>query len=117
LRDPAYAFHPEFDRQNAQEDAVMRASRVCRRVQQAIFIMAIAVGTASQAGAQTSPSPQPSGRVSIQQVQMAFIGSAAVGGGKLYFRGRSYPFTINGLGVGGIGASRLEASRQVYQLA
>ena len=51
---------------------------------------------------------------------MAFIGSAAVGGGKLYFRGRSYPFTINGHGVGGIGgigASRLEASRQVYQLA
>ncbi len=95
----------------------MRASRVRRRVQQAIFIMAIAVGTASQAGAQISPSPQPSGRVSIEQVQMAFIGSAAVGGGKLYFRGRSYPFTINGLGVGGIGASRLEASGQVYQLA
>jgi hypothetical protein len=94
-----------------------RAWRVCSRIQQAILIMIIAVGAASQASAQTPPSPQPSGRVSVEQVQMAFIGSAAIGGGKLYFRGRTYPFTINGLGIGGIGASKLEATGQVYQLA
>jgi hypothetical protein len=117
LRGPAYAFHPEFDRQNAQEGALMRLWRACRRVQQAILIMVITVGATLQADAQTSPSPRPSGRVSIEQVQMAFIRSAAVRGGKLYFRVRSYPFTINGLGVGGIGVSRLEATEQVCQLA
>jgi hypothetical protein len=96
----------------------MLASRnVCRRVQQAFAIAAITVGAASEAGAQTSASPRPSGRVSIEQIQFAFIGSAAAGGGRLFFRGRTYPFTINGLGIGGIGASRLEATGQVYQLA
>ena len=94
-----------------------RTWRVCRNVQQAIVIMAIAVGAASQAGAQTAAAPRASGRVSIEQFEMAFIGSAAAGGGMLYFRGRRYPFTINGLGIGGIGASKLEASGEVYQLA
>jgi hypothetical protein len=73
--------------------------------------------TSSQAVAQTAPTPpQPAGRVSIEQAQLAFIGSAAVGGGTLFFRGRSYRFTINGLGIGGIGASRIKATGDVYQL-
>jgi len=55
--------------------------------------------------------------MSINQTQIACIGSAAVGGGTLFFRGRSYPFTINGLGVGGIGASKIKATGDVYQLA
>ena len=57
------------------------------------------------AHAQSSPSPKPSGSVNIHQVQVAFIGSGAVGGGTLYFRGRSYPFKLGGLGIGGIGVS------------
>jgi hypothetical protein len=73
--------------------------------------------TALQASAQTSHAPRPSGRVSVDQAQLAVIGSAAVGGGTLYFRGRSYPFTINGLGIGGIGASKIKATGEVYQLA
>jgi hypothetical protein len=72
---------------------------------------------ASQAGAQTAPAPRPAGRVSIAQTQLAFIGSAAVGGGKLFFHGRTYPFTINGLGIGGIGASKINATGEVYHLA
>jgi hypothetical protein len=79
--------------------------------------MAVALAPVSHAGAQTPAAPKPSGRVSIEQVQLAFIGSAAAGGGTLFFRGRAYPFTINGLGVGGIGASKLEATGEVYQLA
>jgi hypothetical protein len=60
--------------------------------------------------------PQPSGSVTISQVQVAFIGSGTVGGGTLYYRGRSYPFKLGGLGIGGIGISRLEASGTVYNL-
>jgi hypothetical protein len=58
----------------------------------------------------------PSGTVDMSQVQAAFIGSGGGGTGTLFFRGRSYPFTVGGLGIGGIGASTLEADGEVYKL-
>jgi hypothetical protein len=60
--------------------------------------------------------PVPSGTVRIEQMQIAFIGSGNLGGGTLAFKGRSYPFTIGGLGVGGIGISKIEATGTVYDL-
>ncbi|MCB8820892.1 hypothetical protein [Microvirga rosea] len=84
---------------------------------QAIVIIGMAAAMPSEVSAQAAPAPRPVGRVSIDQAQLAFIGSAAVGGGTLSFRGRSYRFTINGLGVGGIGASKIKATGDVYQLA
>ena len=89
---------------------------ICKRAFQALLFVGVTM-MASQAGAQTSPAPRPVGRISIDQTQLAFIGSAAVGGGTLFFRGRSYPFTINGLGIGGIGASKIKATGEVYELA
>ena len=65
--------------------------------------------------AQSTP-PRPSGNVRIHQVQVAFIGSGAVGGGTLYFHGRSYPFKLGGLGIGGFGVSTLDATGSVYNL-
>jgi hypothetical protein len=67
--------------------------------------------------AQERPKGTPSASVKIEQVQVAFIGSGALGGGTLNYRGRSYPITVGGLGVGGIGASVLKASGSVYNLA
>jgi len=61
-------------------------------------------------------SAHPSGSVNIHQVQVAFIGSGAVGGGTLYFHGRSYPFKLGGLGIGGIGISTIDAAGSVYNL-
>jgi hypothetical protein len=58
----------------------------------------------------------PSGTVDMSQVQAAFIGSAGGGTGTLFFGGRSYPFTVGGLGIGGIGASTVEAAGEVYKL-
>jgi hypothetical protein len=81
------------------------------------FLIVGVTMAASQAGAQNAPAPRPVARVSIDQTQLAFIGSAAVGGGKLFFHGRTYPFTINGLGIGGIGASKIKATGEVYRLA
>jgi hypothetical protein len=66
--------------------------------------------------AQSAPPSQASATVRIHQVQVAFIGSGAVGGGTLYFRGRSYPFKLGGLGIGGIGISTLDAAGGVYNL-
>jgi len=68
------------------------------------------------AGAQDRQPSSPSASVTIRQVQVAFIGSGAIGGGTLYYRGRSFPFKLGGLGIGGFGVSRLEASGAVYNM-
>ena len=57
-----------------------------------------------------------SGTVAIEQVQVAFIGSGNIGGGTLEFQGGGYPFSVGGLGVGGFGISRMEATGDVYNL-
>jgi hypothetical protein len=53
----------------------------------------------------------------MEQVQAAFIGSAGGGSGTLFFRGRSYPFDVGGIGIGGIGASTISAQGEVYHLS
>ena len=66
--------------------------------------------------AQDAPPSLPSASVNIHQVQIAFIGSGTAGGGTLYYRGRAYPFKLGGLGIGGFGVSRLDASGNVFNL-
>lgn len=56
------------------------------------------------------------GTVTIEQVQIAFIGSGNLGGGTLIFKGQKYGFSVGGLGVGGFGVSRMEAHGAVYNL-
>jgi hypothetical protein len=68
------------------------------------------IGPASIAG------QAPDATVEMREAQVAYIGSGGGGTGTLHHRGRSYPFTIGGLGVGGLGASRIEASGEVYNL-
>src|SRR5580698_650042 len=68
------------------------------------------------ADAQDAPPSLPSASVNIHQVQIAFIGSGTAGGGTLYYRGRAYPFKLGGLGIGGFGVSRLEATGTVYNM-
>jgi hypothetical protein len=58
----------------------------------------------------------PDGRIEMQEVQVAYIGSGSSGGGTLHYRGRRYPFSISGLGVGGVGASSIDAEGEVYNL-
>lgn len=57
-----------------------------------------------------------SGTLTIEQVQIAFIGSGNLGGGTLIVGGQKYSFSIGGLGIGGIGVSRMEATGTVYNL-
>jgi hypothetical protein len=59
----------------------------------------------------------PDGTVNMDQVQVAYIGSAGGGNGTLYYQGAAYPFSIGGLGVGGIGASTISAEGEVYKLS
>jgi hypothetical protein len=57
-----------------------------------------------------------SGTITIEQVQIAFIGSGNLGGGTLSVGGRQYSFSVGGLGIGGIGLSKMEATGTVYNL-
>jgi hypothetical protein len=59
----------------------------------------------------------PDGTVDMRQVQVAYLASGGGGHGTLYYRGNRYPFTIAGLGVGGIGASTITAQGEVYKLS
>src|SRR5271168_5548480 len=58
----------------------------------------------------------PDATVTMDEVQAAYIGNAGGGSGTLHYRGMAYPFTVAGLGVGGIGASTLDATGDVYNL-
>ena len=58
----------------------------------------------------------PDGTIDMRQIQVAYIGSGGGGTGTLFYRGKAYPFTVGGLGVGGIGASTIDASGEVYKL-
>jgi hypothetical protein len=64
----------------------------------------------------TSFAQDPSGTVTIDEYELAYIFSGSMGGGKLFFQGNTYKFQIGGLGVGGIGASHLTATGEVYNL-
>jgi hypothetical protein len=58
----------------------------------------------------------PSGFVEMREVEIAFLGAAGGGQGTLSFRGQTYPFEIAGLGGGGAGISKIDASGEVYNL-
>lgn len=59
---------------------------------------------------------RPSGTVTINQSQVAFIVSGNLGGGELTYAGRTYRFEVAGLGIGGFGVSTMEATGTVYNL-
>ena len=69
-----------------------------------------------QLGPQAVAGLTPDGTVNMDQVQVAYLASAGGGSGTLYYQGAAYPFSIGGLGVGGIGASTIAAEGEVYKL-
>lgn len=56
------------------------------------------------------------GTVRLEQVQAGFIAGGEAGGGTLRYRGRTYPITVGGLGIGTVGASKTTATGTVYGL-
>ena len=82
----------------------------------ALAVLGLALQLPQAASAQSSSLGPVTGTVRIDQLQVAFIGSGQMGGGTLTFRGRRYGITAGGLGIGGIGASRLRATGAVYGL-
>ena len=75
------------------------------------------IATTGDAGAEEKAAKLvEAGTIRIEQVQVAFYASGNLGGGTLRFQNKDYPFTIGGLGVGGFGISKIEATGTVYNL-
>ena len=63
------------------------------------------------------PDPNPDGFVSIEQVRVGVLAAgAALGGGRLRFRGEEFSFSVRGLEFGSLGISTLSASGEVFNL-
>ena len=56
------------------------------------------------------------GQVTLRRNQVAFIGNVAWGSGTLTFDGNTHPVLIRGLGAGGFGVSRMDATGDVFNL-
>lgn len=83
----------------------------------AAILSASGCAGSGESGPDSVEGQQPVGRVTMRQVHAAFIGSGSGGQGTLYFQGRTYPFTVGGAGIGGIGASTVEAEGDVFKRA
>jgi hypothetical protein len=91
-----------------------------RNVVTLLAMGALAVGTACSSSVKIGPEAvaglAPDGTVDMREVQVAYMGNAGGGNGTLFYHGGVYPFTVAGLGVGGIGASTVDAEGEVYKL-
>jgi hypothetical protein len=86
----------------------------------ALMLTVLALAACASFSQSTSTSNQPpppsSGTVTMHMSQGPLLASGSGGDGSLNFRGRSYPFSIKGGGIGGIGASTINATGGVYHL-
>jgi hypothetical protein len=67
-------------------------------------------------GPQAVAGLSPDATIDMQEVQVAYLASGGGGTGTIFYQGGAYPFNIGGLGVGGIGASTISATGEVYKL-
>jgi hypothetical protein len=87
----------------------MRHSHPCLPVMSWVIVLGL-VTTAVAKG------PRPSGTLSIATTSVAVGVGVHWGNGILTARGQRYPFAVQGLEVGGVGVSRVQAIGQVYHL-
>jgi hypothetical protein len=79
-------------------------------------ILLFLVMAALAATALSGESPKPSGKVSMESKSIAAGIGVTWGDGKLTFKGKDYPFSIDGLTVVDIGISKASATGDVYNL-
>jgi hypothetical protein len=82
----------------------------------ALGLTAAALLTGASFASDTDPQLHYSGAIDIDQTRVSFLVSGNGGGGTLHYRGKDYPFAIGGLGVGGIGITKLTATGKVYNM-
>jgi hypothetical protein len=77
-----------------------------------LMVVSLGLGLPGRAAAQAS-----SATVDVSQVQIAFVVGGSLGSGRLHYQGRTHPFSIGGLGIGGFGINRFEAVGTVSGLS
>jgi hypothetical protein len=61
--------------------------------------------------------PKPSGTIMIDETNIGLLFGGSMGGGKLVFKGKTYPFKIGGLSFGAnVGVTKSKATGTVYGL-
>jgi hypothetical protein len=99
---------------------LLEDNRKSKTVVTLLAMSALTLGSACSSSVKVGPEAvaglTPDGTVDMEQVQVAYIGNAGGGSGTLNYQGTPYPFKIGGLGVGGIGASTVDAEGEVYKL-
>ena len=118
---PIQSLHIEPKRSKMSKTPFTRTARIRQRCGVLAAAAALASLVACSGNQSVGPTTKlegqpPDGTVHMRQVQAAFIGSGNAGTGTLEYRGSTYPFTVGGLGVGGIGVSQIEAEGEVYNL-
>jgi hypothetical protein len=78
----------------------------------ALFLFVATLATTAISG----EARKPSGRVTMESKSIAAGVGVSWGDGKLTFKGKEYPFTIDGLSVVDWGISRVSAVGDVYNL-
>ncbi|HEY4078806.1 MAG TPA: hypothetical protein VGM26_17900 [Rhizomicrobium sp.] len=81
-----------------------------------IFILAALLAVTMPAIAADDEKLVKTATLDITQTRVSFLVSGNAGGGVLHYQGKDYPFSVGGLGVGGIGISKLEAAGDVYNM-
>ena len=78
----------------------------------ALFFLVMALATKAVA----ADGPKPSGKVSIESTSIAAGIGVTWGDGKLSFKGKTYPFSVEGLSLVDWGISKASAVGDVYNL-
>jgi hypothetical protein len=78
----------------------------------ALFFLVMAVATTAVAAEKATPS----GKVAIETTSIAAGVGVSWGDGKLTFKGKTYPFSIDGLSLVDWGISKAQANGDVYNL-
>lgn len=86
------------------------------KVQTSMRIAAVLFLTIFAASAISGESPKPSGKVSMESKSIAAGIGVTWGEGKLSFKGKDYPFSIDGLTVVDFGIAKASATGDVYNL-
>ena len=94
----------------------VRQSFATARIAAAALLLLSSCSASVKVGPQAIAGLTPDGTIDMQEVQVAYLASGGGGHGTLFYQGSAYPFTIGGLGVGGIGASTISAAGEVYKL-
>ena len=88
---------------------MMRLSRLCL----SILLLGLVLGSVTAA---TAKAPPPSGTLTISTTSIAAGIGVNWGTGTLTTHGKRYLFALQGLEVGGLGISKVQATGQVYHL-